>query len=93
MVIILGIIDFLFILLCVFTYLNIYYSIIRYDKSFPTSLFLFYLLKPKDFLCKIHNVDVRNKIGKKLKLFYCVFFLTIFSDICFVIIRWGYYEN
>ena len=87
MVIVFGVIDILFNLLCIFLYFSIYFSIMHYDKHFPLALLLFYLVKPKEFLSKIHNSEVRKKIEKKLKIFYYLFFLTIPSDICFVIIR------
>ena len=87
MVIAFGIIELLFILLCIYTYFSIYYSIIHYDKNFPTGLIIFYLVKPKEFLCKIHNTEERKQIEKKLNMFYCYFFLMLFFDIIFVIIR------
>lgn len=87
MVIVFGILDFLFILICILIYLSIYYSIIHYDNNFPMGLLFFYLIKPKDYLHKIQNIEVRKKIEKKLRLFYCLFFLMLIFDICFVIIR------
>ena len=87
MVIVFGIIEILFIVLCIFLYISIYFSIMHYDKQFPLALLIFYLVKPKEFLSKIHNSEVRKKIEKKLKIFYYLFFLIILSDICFVIIR------